>query len=84
MRRGTSKSFHVMPYFSIQINSKLDVGMQSVIRVIIYDTKCTFKKFMVQSIKIKFRVLRYNFPKKKTTTFFIAFYIFHEVVSKLS
>ena len=27
LRRGVIKSFHMVPYFSIKVNSKLDVGV---------------------------------------------------------
>ena len=47
LRRRVIGSFHMMSYFSIQVNGKLNVGVQSVTRVIVYDAKCAFEKFMV-------------------------------------
>ena len=38
-------SFYMVLYFSIQINNKLDVGVQRVTKIIVYDAKCAFKKF---------------------------------------
>ena len=32
-------------WISIQVNGKLNVGMQNVTRVIVYDAKCAFKKY---------------------------------------
>ena len=33
LRRGANRSFHVVPYFSIQVNKKLNVMVQSITRV---------------------------------------------------
>ena len=40
----------MMSYFSIQVNGELNIGVQSVTKVIDYGAKCVFEKFMVQSI----------------------------------
>ena len=45
LRKIAIRSFYMVPYFSIQVNSKLDVEVQSVIRIIIYNVKNVFKKF---------------------------------------
>ena len=43
-------SFYMVSCFLVKANSKLDVGMQSIIRVIIYDAKRAFKNFMILSV----------------------------------
>ena len=45
LRRWAIRSFHMVLYFPIQVNKKLNVEMQSVINVIVQGTKCAFKKF---------------------------------------
>ena len=40
----------MMSYFSIQVNGELNVGVQSVTKVIDYGAKCVFEKFRVQSV----------------------------------
>ena len=35
LRRGAIGSFHIISYFSIQVNGKLNVGVQSVTNVIV-------------------------------------------------
>ena len=40
----------MMPYFSIQVNSKFDVKVQSVTNIIVQSTKYAFENFKVQSI----------------------------------
>ena len=42
-------SYSVM-YFSIPVNTKLNVGVQNKTKVIVYGAKYAFKKFMVQSV----------------------------------
>ena len=43
-------TLHLKLWISIQVNKKLDVGMQSVTRVIVYGAKHTFEKFIMQSV----------------------------------
>ena len=43
-------SLHLKLLIFLEVNSKLDVGVQIVYRVIVLDTKLEFKKFKVQSI----------------------------------
>ena len=43
-------SFYMVIYFSIQINNKLDVGVQRVTKIIVYGAKCAFKKFRMRSV----------------------------------
>ena len=50
LRRQTIWFFHMMSYFSIQVNGKLNVRMQSVRSVILQGRKCAFGKFRVQNI----------------------------------
>ena len=47
LRRWAIGSFYMMSYFSIQVNSVLNVGVQSVTKVIDYGAKCVFEKFRV-------------------------------------
>ena len=49
-RREVIRSFHIVPYFSIQINNKLDIKVQSVTKIIVLGAKCAIKKFKVQSV----------------------------------
>ena len=35
LRRGASRSFHVVPYFFTKVNKKLNIGVQSVPWVIV-------------------------------------------------
>ena len=39
-----------MLYFFILVNNKLDVVVQSLTKIIVYDTKCAFKNFILQSV----------------------------------
>jgi len=50
LRKRAIGSFHMMSYFSIQVNDKLNVEVQSVTRVIVYGVKYVFEKFRVQSV----------------------------------
>ena len=50
LRRRVIESFHMISYFSIQVNGELNVGVQSVTKVIDYGVKCVFEKFRVQSV----------------------------------
>ena len=52
LRRRAIKYFHVVTYFSIQINGKLDVDreLQNVTMVIVYGVKCAFEKFRMQCV----------------------------------
>ena len=43
-------SFYAVLYFSIQVNNKLNVGMQRVTKIIVYGAKCAFEKFKMQSV----------------------------------
>jgi len=50
LKRGAIRTFHVEPYFSIQVNDKLDFGVQGVTRIIFQGAKPTFENFRVQSV----------------------------------
>ena len=50
LRRGSIRSCHMMSCFFIQINSKLNIGVKSVTKVIVQNAKSTLKKFRVQSV----------------------------------
>jgi len=45
LRREAIKYFHIVTYFSTQINGKLDVELQNVTTIIVYGAKCAFKNF---------------------------------------
>ena len=49
LRRGAIGFFHVVLYFSIRVNGKLNIKVQSVTKVIVQGTKRTFEKFRVQN-----------------------------------
>ena len=51
LSRGAIGYFHIVSYFSIQVNIKLKNRVQSVTKFITYGTKRSFKKFMIQSIR---------------------------------
>ena len=40
----------MVPYFSFQVNTKLDVGVQSVTMIIVYGAKRVLEKFMGQNV----------------------------------
>ena len=40
----------MIPYFSIQVYDKLDVMVQNVIKIVVYDAKHAFEKFKVQNV----------------------------------
>ena len=45
-----SHDIYDISYFSIQVNSKLNVGVQCVTRILVYGAKRTFEKVKVQSV----------------------------------
>ena len=57
LRMEAIMSFFAVLYFSIQVNNKLDVGVQRVTKIIVYDVKCAFEKFRMQSV---IRVIKCN------------------------
>ena len=50
LRMEAIMSFFAVLYFSIQVNNKLDVGVQRVTKIIVYGAKCAFEKFRMQSL----------------------------------
>ena len=54
LRRQKIWFFHVMSYFSIQVNDKLNVGVQSVRRVIIQGRKRAFRKFQGAKCNLRY------------------------------
>ena len=50
LRRCAIGFFHVMSYFSIQVNGKLNVREQSITMVIFQDTKCALKDFGIYGV----------------------------------
>ena len=43
-------TLHLKHYIFIQVNCKLNIGVKSVTRVIVYDAKCVLEKFRVKSL----------------------------------
>ena len=50
LRKWTIESFQAVSYFSIQVNPKLDVRVQSVTSVIVQSAKSSLRKFRIQSV----------------------------------